>query len=80
MKTLYLILFVSLLVGCSDPGEVNINVKLYDQSATTMVLKVGEFKWKKYNGIWRGTQKGGKPYFFPADPAAADAIDKYMNQ
>jgi hypothetical protein len=89
MKRLCLILVISLLVGCSDPGdpgEVNINVTPLASSQKTYVVKVSSVRWVNLDGIWVGLGppvQGLDIIFIPADVDAADAIDnhwRYMNQ
>ena len=79
MKPLLSIIALSLLVGCTDPGEVYINVR-GDSKSHSVAVKVGDLKWSKNDllPIWIGT--GGKydDKVTPSDIEGAKAVERYV--
>ena len=84
IKTILSIIALSLLVGCTDPGEdenpaeVYIKVKGYYDTTVSVVVKVGELKWEKDDDYkcWKGT--GGRTKVTPSDIEGAKAVERYV--
>jgi hypothetical protein len=69
-------IMLSLFMGCSDPGEVYINV---EKNGKKSVIKVNEpDDWVIDDGAWFSHGEYGRRGYRPADPTAAKAIEKYM--
>ena len=76
IKLLLSIIALSLLVGCTDPGDVFINVKKGDREN---VVQIKNFQWKvEYGTYISRSASSNRSGWRPADPEAAEAIEKYL--
>ncbi len=73
---LLLIALTAGTISCSakPDGETTIMVVRPSGDAAPFAVRIGDFKWTRKYGIWRGTGPGTSAYVVPADKKSLDDI------
>ncbi len=75
MKVGALILILAGLAACSDPSDRVIAAKERDKD---IVIKVGDYRWKKTRTGWVGFQSGSTIRVRPIDREGFQAVENFV--